>query len=84
MTLTGRAMTWFTQLKLDITVDFKELAFLFTNSSINSKRRRPSLAALLQITQEDNEFLRKFVQLFSLTMNELSDLNISVAVITLI
>ena len=80
MTLSGRVMTWFAQLKPGSINSFKELSFAFTNEFITSKRKRPNLAALFQMNQGDNESLRKFVQQFSLTMNEIPDINISVAV----
>ena len=84
MTLSGRATTWFAQLKPRSIGSFKELAFAFTSGFISSRRRRTNPAALFQMNQGDSESLRKFVQRFSLTMNEIPDVNISVAVTALI
>ena len=84
MTLTGHATTWFSQLRPRSISNFKELAFAFTIGFISSRRRRTNPAALFQMNQGDNESLRKFVQQFSLTMNEIPDVNIFVAVTALI
>ena len=84
MTLSGRAMTWFTQLRPKSIGSFKELAFGFTSGFISSRNRKTNLTALFQMNQGDSESLRKFVQRFLLTMNEIPDVNISMVVIALI
>ena len=49
MTLSGRATTWFAQLRLKSLGSFKELAFSFTNGFISSRRRKMNSAALFQM-----------------------------------
>ena len=62
MTLFGRVIMWFSQLKPRNIDSFKELSFAFTNGFISSKRKRPNPVALFQMTHGENETLKKFVQ----------------------
>ena len=57
MTLSGRATTWFAQLKPRSIGSFKELALAFTSGFISSRRRKTNPTALFQMNQVDSESL---------------------------
>ena len=75
-TLKGPTRVWFSKLTLNIVSTFKELNWHFVTHFIKGKRHRRSSAAILSITQREDERLRSYVTRFNkkaLIINETDD-----------
>lgn len=79
-TLRGHVRVWFSKLTLNTISTFKKLSGHFVTHFIGGQRHRRSLAAILSITQREDESLRSYVTYFNkkaLLIDEADDKSLS-------
>ena len=64
-TLQGPVRVWFNKLTSNTVSTFKELSGHFVTHFIGGQRHRRSVAAILSITQQEDESLRSYVTYFN-------------------